>query len=202
PARGLVVELVAHELPVGAVARQVHAVHQDGDDAVDRGVGGQFHELLFVARGVPYLDGDVRHAPVGKVRVAGQKERPLSAGRKGSSNKKGAEATGPNSTGAGFRLTSPAPPAPLANAEAATPPREAGGETLAGLAACLSAPPSAYGGRGAAGRDRLGMAPVGFSFDRAPRRFNRALRRLALASRWQDGPSEGFACRFTNSLLR
>src|SRR5262245_56877041 len=61
PSAPLVVELVAHELAVGAVPGQVHLFDEDGDDPVDGRVRRQFHELLFVAGGVPDFNGNVVH---------------------------------------------------------------------------------------------------------------------------------------------
>ena len=58
-AAGPVLELVAHQLVVRAVSRQVHLLDQDGDHPIHRGVGRQLDQLLLVARGVPNFDRDV-----------------------------------------------------------------------------------------------------------------------------------------------
>src|SRR5690349_8496316 len=56
-AGALVVELVAHDLPIGAVDGQVHALHENDEQARDRHVVGGFDDLAAAARHVPHSCG-------------------------------------------------------------------------------------------------------------------------------------------------
>src|SRR5918993_4800267 len=60
-AAGAVVELVAEQLPVRGVLRELHLLQQYGEDAVHGDVVGHLDVLTLVARRVPDVHGDHAH---------------------------------------------------------------------------------------------------------------------------------------------
>ena len=59
--RGAVMKLVAEQLPVRRVLREVHPIEKHRENALDRGVVGHFDVLPLVARRIPHLNRQHPH---------------------------------------------------------------------------------------------------------------------------------------------
>ena len=70
PSSAFVVEFVAHQLAVGTVPGKVHAVDQDGNDAIDRRVHGHLYRLFLITGRIPDFDGDGVHGTQGSSSAA------------------------------------------------------------------------------------------------------------------------------------